>query len=578
MNYVYLGSNPEIDKQLRTAASGEDVVCMGQRHETLSGTESMVGAFLSNGLSHGTDSFLVNEALLRNDTPSPFQAILRARSLRSVAGRLEFPQPEVDQLLNEFDEVKRSGIKHYKALQIYLAGAFSALSLTKEEFMKLRKAYPISRKRIFAVNGLHFSRHVKDRFLWFPTGLGFRAHCKEQEFRKSHPEGIRHRRRMAFYRAVIRPIIAYRLKFKKHKRVAFVLADLGVWKTETLYKAMLADSRFEPQLAVVEAPGCNVDEVVDYLKRKGYDFTIVPAEKTICQALHPDVIFYQKPYYEVVTENHEFYNNIGALFCYAGYGMRSCTNNWITNSPLLGNCWQIYYENERNRQLYSGLNPLCRNNGRATGLPVMDEMNVSRDLLSDPWKSSEGKKRIIYAPHFSIDPKGWTNSSTFLTLGPLMLELAEKYSDRVQWAFKPHPLLKSRLNEIWGEQRTDEYYRRWADASWSQYENGRYAGLFAHSDALIHDCFSFTIEYLATGNPAMYLKDPEVSIMDNLNDTYLQAMLQHVQGNTRNAIEIFIEDVINNSSANDAGRRAFIAEFLTPPPPGAVASILEALA
>lgn len=578
VKYVYIGDDSEIESQLRAAANGEDVVCIGVSNESIAGTQAMLNAFLSYRISHRIDGYLIRAELLRGDFPSPLQVILRARTMRLVKGRCEFPKPELQQLLAEFAEVERSGIKRYRALHFYFVDAFKSLSLSDNEFMSLRKAYPIRRWRILAINGLRLSYHLRDFYLTLPGALGLRVYRRDRKFIETHPQGVRSRWKMAAYRAIIRPILEAGLKFKKRKRVAFLLADMGVWKTETLYQAMLSDSRFEPLLAVVAAPDCNVNEVIEYLKFKDYDFTVIPAEKTICEMLHPDIIFYQKPYYGVVHERHEFYNNTRALFCYAGYGMRSCTNNWITHSPLLSNCWQIYYENECNRRLYSRLNPSCRNNGRATGLPVMDEMNLDAALLPDPWKPSDGKKRIIYAPHFSIDPNGWTHSSTFLTIGPLMLELAEKYADRVQWAFKPHPLLRSRLNEVWGKERTDEYYRRWAEAEWSQFENGRYAGLFAHSDALIHDCFSFTLEYLASGHPAMYLKNPDLPNGENLNEMHHKAMALHTQGNTREAIESFINKIISNQSDIEAERRDFIAEYLTPPAPGAVASILNALA
>ncbi len=42
-----------------------------------------------------------------------------------------------------------------------------------------------------------------------------------------------------------------------------------------------------------------------------------------------------------------------------------------------------------------------------------------------------------------------------------MLEMAQKYSDRIQIAFKPHPILRPELSlpEVW-KRKTDEYYRR----------------------------------------------------------------------------------------------------------------------
>jgi CDP-glycerol glycerophosphotransferase (TagB/SpsB family) len=86
-----------------------------------------------------------------------------------------------------------------------------------------------------------------------------------------------------------------------------------------------------------------------------------------------------------------------------------------------------------------------------------------------------------------------------------MKELAVKYRSQVSIAFKPHPVLRSRLEELWGREKTDEYYRFWEELDNTFVADGEYAALFAASDAMIHDCGSFTAEYLYTGKPVLYV-------------------------------------------------------------------------
>lgn len=58
----------------------------------------------------------------------------------------------------------------------------------------------------------------------------------------------------------------------------------------------------------------------------------------------------------------------------------------------------------------------------------------------------------------------------------------------------------------YGEKRkTDRYYSEWESLSNAQLETGKYVDLFMTSDAMIHDCGSFTIEYHYTLKPVMYL-------------------------------------------------------------------------
>jgi DivIVA domain-containing protein len=63
-------------------------------------------------------------------------------------------------------------------------------------------------------------------------------------------------------------------------------------------------------------------------------------------------------------------------------------------------------------------------------------------------------------------------------------EFAEKYADRIQWAFKPHPLLRDTLYQHpdWGKERTDAYYGRWESMPNTQLETGAYVELFKQSD------------------------------------------------------------------------------------------------
>ena len=64
----------------------------------------------------------------------------------------------------------------------------------------------------------------------------------------------------------------------------------------------------------------------------------------------------------------------------------------------------------------------------------------------------------------------------------LMIEIALLYKDKVQIAFKPHPLLKEKLIKLWGAQATDDYYRKWDNLPNGQLETGDYVDLFKTSD------------------------------------------------------------------------------------------------
>lgn len=368
--------------------------------------------------------------------------------------------------------------------------------------------------------------------------------------------------KIRLYRKAYTPIRANRIRGKERIKVVFLLGNLGAWKTERLYKRMLTHPRFEPLLII----GRTSDEddrptLRRYFEEKGYSYKEEDnIEGPMWKKYRPDIIFYQKPYGSAFTKN------LKSLFCYIPYAFHNSIEDWAFKTPYLYNCWQIYYENSILRDYYTYSLGHHIYNGYATGTPPMDDLLVSKKSLVDPWKVSKNKKRIIYAPHHSIDPENWWQSSTFLQTGETMLSLAEKYSDKVQWAFKPHPLLRGKLDKIWGKEKTDAYYNRWETAEWSQYENGEYIGLFKHSDAMIHDCGSFLMEYHSTGNPVMYLERPNNETFDQtLNETVQEAHRLHYKGYTQEDIKQFIINVINDVDPRKEERADFYVTHMTPP-------------
>jgi CDP-glycerol glycerophosphotransferase (TagB/SpsB family) len=98
----------------------------------------------------------------------------------------------------------------------------------------------------------------------------------------------------------------------------------------------------------------------------------------------------------------------------------------------------------------------------------------------------------------------------------------------------------------------------------SQYENGEYKGLFNYSDAMIHDCGSFIIEYLYTKKPVMYLVEDETVIMD-ANEQTRQAFAVHYHGEKPSDIEQFIKNVIQGIDSEYEKRDAFFRTHLMPP-------------
>lgn len=371
------------------------------------------------------------------------------------------------------------------------------------------------------------------------------------------------------YRSIYTPIRVNHIRHKKAISVAFIITEVGVWKTEALYLLMKSHSRFSPRLIVLPSAEVNdTSSVEKYLQTRGYDYTLISCEHRISEKFSADIIFYQKPYSRVLYPKHKFTMRSSALSCFVNYGFHSIMATWALSQSLIENSWQVYYENESTKRDGSRVMSNGGKNIVVTGLPIMDELLQDKSLYKDPWRVQyHEKKRIIWAPHYSLPaPDNWLNYSTFLDYAHFMLEMAIKYQEEVQFAFKPHPLLKSRLISLWGEEEANAYYEKWSSLGNAQYEGGKYIDLFKYSDALIHDCGSFTIEYHYTQKPVMYLIHKEDNHEGGLTSFAKEAFNLHYMGKCKEDIETFIQSVvIQNNDPMKEKRLSFYKQNLLPP-------------
>ena len=358
-----------------------------------------------------------------------------------------------------------------------------------------------------------------------------------------------------FYRRTISNKVK-KIRKKEKIDVMFIVTEIGPWKTEQLFKTMVRHNRFHPFIGIsasMENPSFKSD-VKKYITDNGYecvDIDMFPKQSA-------DIIFYQKPYQWCYSKQIQYRNYLKSLFCYVNYGFHTILTEWVTNQELYKFVWQYYFECNMEFIMPAKYNII-------TGVPMQDKLMCASKNNLDPWHRSE-KKRIIYAPHHTIGENhahGLATSS-FLENADIMVDLMHKYKEQVQWAFKPHPILYQKLIKVWGKKKTDEYYSEWKNSGISQYESGSYDGLFAFSDAMIHDCVSFVIEYHYTHNPVLYLTRTE-GLEINRTSMSREAYDLHYKGHTRKEIEQFIENVINGVDPLKEKREDFFRRCLIPP-------------
>ena len=369
-------------------------------------------------------------------------------------------------------------------------------------------------------------------------------------------------------------------KFKDGKKINICIqvSRPGMWCFDYLYKLLEKDPRFNVSILIM--PDHNYKREIHqfYLEKtykelcqkgykpiKGYDFDI---EKSvdIRGVINPDIIFYTdfwKPHFYDRYYITSFLDKITFL---NEYGF-SVMQDELTCNFELNNLVDIYFRpTEIHKQMAQ---QLMKNKGRnviVTGSPKLDALFDAKYKPIDVWKKQKGqihKKRIIWAPHYTDKmPDNMYKNDAFWEIYDFMLEIANKYEDKVQFVFRPHPVLKKRASERWGEEEQEAYYHKWDTLSNGQYYDGDFVDLFMKSDAMLTDSCSFRAEYTAFNKP-LFITKTQTS-RSNYNDfgQKLNELFYIPSSDLKQGIIDFIEDVVlRGNDYKKAERTEFVKKY-----------------
>jgi len=353
-----------------------------------------------------------------------------------------------------------------------------------------------------------------------------------------------------------KPLIVRRIHKKEQLTILFFMADVSMWKCDGLFNQLLTIPKYNPIIVPLLYPHETIDsrrKIQDNIKHfcalkkypyhDGYDF--INQIWYDAKQLQPDIVIFPQPYNTGHKLNKIEHFWLNSLFVYIPYCLKIERDNSMYNTLLI-NIAKVfaptsYMISDLKNILYSKAKNIV-----VTGYFLADEIQKEHP---DPWLQDNHKtKRIIWAPHHSINDFDILDYSTFLDVADIMIELAKKYADRCQFAFKPHPKLMDKLyrHPQWGKEKTDQYYAKWNSLPNGFSVQGEYVGLFQHSDALIHDCSSFSAEYLCFNKPAFYLTKSPKQHLKHLNDFGKECFNLHYTGISANEIEEFINKVVIN--------------------------------
>lgn len=357
--------------------------------------------------------------------------------------------------------------------------------------------------------------------------------------------------------------------------VVFFVLNISMWKYESLFKLLLADYRFNPVIIpypLLWEPSKiqkkNEKDIIEYCKRNefpykiGFDIdakTYIPANE-----LKADFVSFSQQYnnYPDFWKVERFYRD-SLIFSYP-YGLPMDNNDRFTHLLVNNVAWRIFYTNYQAKAVFEQ-NPFSKGrNFKWVGITIYDNL-IKHPSICKIWKQHDPNiKRVIWAPHHTIYETDELPFSTFLIFADEMIEIAKEFEGRIQFVFKPHPLLKKKLISKWGQEKVDDYYCIWENMENTNACYGEYADLFMTSDALIHDCGGFMMEYLFTGQPALYLLKHDISpYISDISCSYLE---QHYKAKSAYEIREFLEKVIlNGNDYMASSRKTFYNTYLLPP-------------
>ena len=361
-------------------------------------------------------------------------------------------------------------------------------------------------------------------------------------------------------------------------KVAFLLSSLPMWRAQRVYDLLASDSRFDLRLVLYPFPNYSEEQrrssisdlraYCDSRALRFIDLTESPAPgAALREDFNPDIIFYPQPYNYLYNNDLDSPYFIEKLISYIPYSMHTCDEPWVFQNYLCNAAWRVFLQLDEHRDeaaevLYNSGGNVC-----VVGDPMADVF--AEPAQKDPWKPQRiPKKRVIWAPHFSIVNGGWMCRDSFTWMSSFMSDVAEKFQDQIQFAFKPHPRLKTELEKHpeWGPVRARDYYIRWAEGSNTQLETGPYTDLFKTSDAMIHDCGSFSVEYHFTGKPVMFVSRDINAALSGQNEMGKEGIRAHYPGFGEKEILSFMEEtVLVGKDPMKPLRVAFHEKYLRPP-------------
>lgn len=370
---------------------------------------------------------------------------------------------------------------------------------------------------------------------------------------------------------------------KNLRFAAYVVYD-STFGAYDLFDLMLSDlEHYTPKIVVIPDVSRGNDHMVKqyhetksfFIKKYSSEFVLdgwnERENKFLDHSDEFDVIYLANPYDFMVDKLHgvSYLSTKNVLPIYISYGCMSDNYGCKIVMPLkeISLFWKVFADNKMTYKDY------CRYE-LAKGKNVVLSGYAKMDSLAKFKENSRAKKRIIIAPHHTINNPALPLSN-FLEYQSFYLELPKLFP-QIEFVFRPHPLLFiNMVNEgFWNTTQVNEYIKKIKDNGMIYSVGGDYFDIFVNSDAMIHDCSSFVVEYIFTTKPCCFMaKKNYKKIFSSLGKSCLKNY--YLAFNTQQIIEFIQNVVIDEKDKLKQKRELYATKCLAVNYPNVSKRILE---
>ena len=313
--------------------------------------------------------------------------------------------------------------------------------------------------------------------------------------------------------------IIKKLKDKKKIDVYFLVSEKEKWNYQILYDLFLKSKIFFPKIVIFPNGNNNLTKKDSFLR----NYSFFKNHKKLIKGVNKkydiknpneiikkgSLVFYDQPVPKLTDHWKPNKIALNHLIAYVPYGIK------IANSlgelshfglDLHHYSWKIFCETNWHKLKFE---KYTKNYGSIinTGHPKLDNYKIKKNYNYKKTKLKNFSKKIIWAPHWTIDHYLGVEHSTFKNNYKYFLFLKKNFK-AIYWFFRPHQRLERQIIDTNFMKKNDLniYFKKWNNKNSEHYSNYNYYKIFFSSDGLITDCGSFLMEYLFTGKPVLVLE------------------------------------------------------------------------